>query len=429
MNQPDMIYQFMQLANHNTMWNSRKGAAFGFAGIAAKAQEALQTHLPTLVPKLYRYLFDPNPGIRESMKNIWQTVAPEPAKTVDKYLKEIIDDLLKNVSAKQWRTRESCCGAIADVLRGRRWDEIGEFMVRLWQMSFRAIDDIKESVRVAGEATIRRLSKCTVRLCNRDRGAAGQEAVSVLLPCLIADGLLSSVDEIRMQSIHVLMELAKEAGPALKPHITEFVVVLLEALSGLESPMLNYLATRLSKESGNQDRLDDARLQMAKSSPITDTIDNLIKYIDASVLETLVPRLVDIIKKGIGTSTKAGCARLVEQLARQCGQDLHPHAKPLLKAMLSAARGKSAPVRRDFANAIGHFVRAAPADDVDMVVKRCRKMYIARESDDYIEASATICKAIARYVLTLMTHRRDSDNSSTSFVVNSRVLMGCTDLP
>lgn len=135
MNQPDMIYQFMQLANHNTMWNSRKGAAFGFAGIAAKAQEALQTHLPTLVPKLYRYLFDPNPGIRESMKNIWQTVAPEPAKTVDKYLKEIIDDLLKNVSAKQWRTRESCCGAIADVLRGRRWDEIGEFMVRLWQMS------------------------------------------------------------------------------------------------------------------------------------------------------------------------------------------------------------------------------------------------------------------------------------------------------
>ena len=218
-----------------------------------------------------------------------------------------------------------------------------------------------------------------------------------MLPCLIQDGLLSDVDDIRMQTIHVLMDLAKEAGPALKPHLTEFICVLLESLSGLESPMLNYLAARLSKESGNQDRLDDARLQMAKSSPITDTIDSLIKYIDAGILETLVPRLVEMIKKGIGQSTKAGCARLVEQLARQCGQELHPHAKALLKAMLSAARGKSAPVRRDFANAIGHFVRASPPGDVDMIVKRCRKMYIARESDDYIEASATICKAIARY--------------------------------
>jgi proteasome component ECM29 len=397
MNKPDMIYQFMQLANHNTMWNSRKGAAFGFATIANKAQEALQKHLPDLVPKLYRYLFDPNTGIRESMQNIWKTVAPEPAKAVDTHFKAIIDDLLANITGKQWRTREACCGAIADVLRGRRWDEVGEYMVKLWQVGFRAIDDIKESVRLAAQATVRRLAKCTVLLCNRDRGTSGREAVAVLLPCLINDGLLSGVDDIRMQSIHVLMDLAKEAGPALKPHLTEFICVLLDALSGLEAPMLNYLATRMSKESGNQDKLDDIRLHMAKTSPITDTLDSLIKYIDAEVLTTLVPRLEHIIKKGIGQSTKAGCARIIEQLARQCGSDLHPHASVLLKAMLSAARGKSAPVRRDFSSAIGHFVRAAPAASVDMIVSRCKKMYVAKESDDYVEASATICQAIARH--------------------------------
>ena len=59
MNQPDMIYKFMQLANHNTLWNSRKGAAFGFAHIATQAEQALKPHLPQLVPRLYRYQFDP----------------------------------------------------------------------------------------------------------------------------------------------------------------------------------------------------------------------------------------------------------------------------------------------------------------------------------------------------------------------------------
>jgi hypothetical protein len=34
LNQPDLIYKFMALSNHNALWNSRKGAAFGFASIA-----------------------------------------------------------------------------------------------------------------------------------------------------------------------------------------------------------------------------------------------------------------------------------------------------------------------------------------------------------------------------------------------------------
>jgi hypothetical protein len=45
----------MHLANHNIMWNSRKGAAFGFAQIAQQATEQLAPFLPSLIPKLYRY--------------------------------------------------------------------------------------------------------------------------------------------------------------------------------------------------------------------------------------------------------------------------------------------------------------------------------------------------------------------------------------
>ena len=56
MNQPDLIYKFMHLANHNAIWNSKKGAAFGFGSIAKKAGQQLAPHLPVIVPKLYRYV-------------------------------------------------------------------------------------------------------------------------------------------------------------------------------------------------------------------------------------------------------------------------------------------------------------------------------------------------------------------------------------
>jgi proteasome component ECM29 len=83
LNQPDLIYKFMAIANHNTMWNSRKGAAFGFSTIAARAQDELKPHLPELVPKLFRYQFDPNPSVRVAMENIFKTIVPEASKTVD----------------------------------------------------------------------------------------------------------------------------------------------------------------------------------------------------------------------------------------------------------------------------------------------------------------------------------------------------------
>ncbi|MGH0192294.1 UNVERIFIED_CONTAM: hypothetical protein FKN15_007479 [Acipenser sinensis] len=67
----------MNLANHHAMWNSRKGAAFGFNMIAAKAGEQLTPYLSQLVPRLYRYQFDPNLGIRQAMTSIWDALVTD----------------------------------------------------------------------------------------------------------------------------------------------------------------------------------------------------------------------------------------------------------------------------------------------------------------------------------------------------------------
>ena len=93
MGQPDMIYKFLNLASHHALWNTKKGkkyqrrrewssivlitffvlsfllssfsfsftgAAFAATTLAEKASDQLKPFLPSLVPKLYRYSYDPN---------------------------------------------------------------------------------------------------------------------------------------------------------------------------------------------------------------------------------------------------------------------------------------------------------------------------------------------------------------------------------
>ena len=51
-------------------------------------------------------------------------------------------------------------------------------------------------------------------------------------------------------------------------------------------------------------QLDQIRVSSSKSSPLMEAVKFCMPHIDAEVMEKLVPRLVDIIKSGIGVSTK-----------------------------------------------------------------------------------------------------------------------------
>jgi len=62
-----------------------QGAAFGFNIIAAKAGEQMAPFLPQLVPRLYRYQFDPNLAIRQAMTSIWDALVTDKSIVRDKY--------------------------------------------------------------------------------------------------------------------------------------------------------------------------------------------------------------------------------------------------------------------------------------------------------------------------------------------------------
>ena len=61
-----------------------QGAAFGVSSIAAQAKEQFAPYLPSLVPRLYRYKYDPIPRIQLAMSSIWNAVVPHSKKTVSR---------------------------------------------------------------------------------------------------------------------------------------------------------------------------------------------------------------------------------------------------------------------------------------------------------------------------------------------------------
>lgn len=121
---PSLVYKFMSLARHNSLWSSR--AAFGRFGLGSilSSSDVLK-HNPKLYPKLYRYRFDPNPNVAKSMEDIWKSlIGGEEREVLETWFETILEDLLEQALGREWRTRESCCNAIGELVQGRGVEKV-----------------------------------------------------------------------------------------------------------------------------------------------------------------------------------------------------------------------------------------------------------------------------------------------------------------
>jgi proteasome component ECM29 len=78
------------------------------------------------------------------------------------------------------------------------------------------IDDIKESVRKAAMSMFRTLSSLSVRLCdpvytNPDQG---KEAIAVIMPFLLTEGLHSPVKEVLGLTVEQIQKICKGPLPS-----------------------------------------------------------------------------------------------------------------------------------------------------------------------------------------------------------------------
>ena len=203
---PSLIYRFMSLARHNSLWASRASfGRYGLGNILANSSQSVDGYLtenPKLFPKLYRYRFDPNPNVRKSMNDIWSALVKDSQGVLDKYFETILQDLLKSILDREWRVREASCAALGDLLQGREISRYANYLEQIWGSAFKVMDDIKESVRVAAYTLCRVLATSMVRVVDIDSGASSKDAelvLSNLMPFLLGiQGLEAQAKDVQM---------------------------------------------------------------------------------------------------------------------------------------------------------------------------------------------------------------------------------------
>lgn len=92
------------------------------------------------------------------MNNLWLAITGgggESRSTVTQYLLPTIDVLIQDAGSKLWRTRAGACGALADVIVGRSWQDLGGGEIE--------IDDEGYATKATASIRLLRLWRITVR--------------------------------------------------------------------------------------------------------------------------------------------------------------------------------------------------------------------------------------------------------------------------
>ncbi|XP_039299836.1 proteasome adapter and scaffold protein ECM29 [Nilaparvata lugens] len=407
LNQPDLIYKFMHLANHNATWTSKMGAAFGFSTIAAAAGKQLGEHKGKIIPKLYRYQFDPTPKVQNSMAAIWQALVPESTKTVDQYHKEIFQDLIQNLTSGQWRVRISCCLALSDFLvtGGKRvFQDCIDMMPELWGQLFRVMDDVHDGTRQAATNTMKTVSKLCIQCCENKDGKSGELMLKTLLPMLLSS-INNQVRAVRAVSIKTISLLVKSAGVQLKPHLSKLIPTLLEATSELHESLF----TQNVNDAQTEGLMDNVGSIVIKSHFKLDQIlyssnrpskaahlkmyqkvfySNLcVHFIDGEVLADMLPRLVELLKTSGNFASRVATANFLTLLCHHMTVDkLQPHVGKLLGVLVTGLSDKNRTVRRTYAGCIGQLAKAAKDSSLDKLVVKLKTIYLEKEDDNIRQA-------------------------------------------
>ncbi|PSK43669.1 hypothetical protein B9Z65_7183 [Elsinoe australis] len=382
-----LVYRFMSLAASNAVWSSR--AAFGRFGLtnvlAGNGVEDYLKENPKVYVSLYRYRFDPNDGVRRSMQGIWNALVKDGGKVVERYFDEIVEDLLGNILDKEWRTRQACCAALADLVQGRPVERYEAYLERIWERCFRVLDDIKESVRTAAAGLARTLTGILTRTLEAD-SAASKNATKMLehvLPFLLSpSGLESSAKEVQVFAVTSLLDIVKKSSArALRPFIPDLVERLLGLIGSLEHEAVEYIRLNAKKYDVTEQKIDDMRLSSVRSSPVMEAIERCLDLLDDETMGKLQPRIEAAMKTAIALPSKVACSRVLVSLSTRHNFIFKPYADPFLKMLEKSVLDRNDTVASSYSTAAGYVARGASDKQILQLVAFTKRLYFESEGD------------------------------------------------
>ncbi|OAA76768.1 proteasome component [Akanthomyces lecanii RCEF 1005] len=387
-----LVYKFMSLAANAATWSTR--SAFGRFGLSSILSESEVD--PKLYPKLYRYRFDPNSNVQRSMDDIWKSLVKDSNATIDQHFDAIMEDLLKSILGREWRMREASCAAVAELVHGRPFVQYEKYYRDIWTAALKVLDDVKGSVREAALKLCMGLSNGLVRqLEESNHSAAAKAMMKEALPFLLSEkGIENTVQDVQIFATITVMKVCKHGGASLRPFIPEIVFHMLGLLSTIEPQQVNWHYQRAGEES--RDQIDKLRSQMVNQSPISEAIENCLRFIDADVMLQLAPKLEATIKSAIGMPTKIGCSRVLTTLFTRHTNDIKPLSSKFLKLLEKQTLDKNDEVSQAYARAAAYIMRAVGDADRRRFCSGLVELYFNGEDESRRQKVSDVVVSLAK---------------------------------
>ena len=466
----DVLYALLLLSVSHPVWftadaRDRYSAAsllgdsslLGDRTNTVEIRNALRPHIGKLIPRLLRAKHDPNKQTREQMEILWLGLAgggAEARQAITDHLLPTIDTLINDAESKLWRARVGACGALAEVIVGRSWDDLGggdavleddEVMIkmstantkaavrllRLWRVAMRAIDDVRLAVRESGETLARSVRGLTIRLCDpsltlrslnnaiitdEDRNHADEltrAASSTSLRFLVKNGLDQKCAEAAGVCVSCLIGIVEIVRPStLEPVLPELVGSLLMAMSGLEPAALNYYQVRAAgrESSESYDRLEHARIQFAQSGPIAEALNKcleMVPHVDIPTQQSIVPQLDSALRGGAGFASRAATADSVSSLCHSCPSafkfpgcsSTNPTVRLLRALYFASERERGVAAKDKMSHALGNLASVSPGQTVRSLALRACDRYSTSTGNNDDPAARRAAAAAVRAIV------------------------------
>lgn len=379
---PSLVYKFMSLTKSSALWSSRRGIAYGLESILS--QSSLDQMLSSnpkfaqrLIPKLYRYRYDPFTNVSQSMESIWTSLVRDPNRIIKENFDLILSELLTGMGKKEWRVRQASATAMSDLLQIVDLNRYEAKIEDIWTMSFRVMDDIKESVRKEGLKLTKSLVTVLTRTLEKDSSNLhSQEILGRLILLLLGNrGILSDSQDIKDFSIKTLLKLCKTKSKALKPYIADLIENFVNLFSTLEPEVVNYLALNASNFNIDNQEFDAKRLQNVGKSLLMDAIEFLLGQLDEKAIPEFLIKLERSVKHSVGLPSKVSGSKVLITLVMNYHSLMRPYGAKLLEIASSQIKDRNNTVASCYAAAAGYICRICPVEALIKYSEKIAKMY------------------------------------------------------
>ncbi|VVC26099.1 Hypothetical protein CINCED_3A017518 [Cinara cedri] len=386
LNRPELLYKFIQLANFDKKKDAKS---------KLEIDEQLNEQLPFIIPRLYRYQYDPTPIVQSSMSAIWSYLVLDTRFTVDKYHKEIYVDLVKNITCPDWRVRISVCQAIPSFLQytgDKIFTKCLDLTIEAWTQLIRVMDDIHEGTRKAATSTTKTLSKLCVNECTTNT-----QLLHLLLPIILDKGLYHTESSIRAVSMDMISQLIVNCGEKLKGDLAKLIIALLKGADKVETPTLSMLSVMSGANPNTQEFIDSQRAASARSLSSSDVLSKSLLYIDDTVLQDLIPLLQDVLITNIGLPTKVATSHFISLLITQKQQQLNSKfLDKILKSLMKGITDRNTTIRKSYASTIALITTVAKESTVNKLIQSLKDIYMENEDESIRQTVGYALKGISQ---------------------------------